>query len=102
MAQRLLVKNYLREAAVNADAPGGTDEQIAWLETQRVALSAEVNTGDWSVTSTSQEGQSHTSNRGITAADRLAAVIAALEQLEENDAGAGGRLLIPRLDNLPL
>jgi hypothetical protein len=94
MADRTLVKNYLREAAANAEEPKGTTEQLAWLELQRVALSVEVNAGDFEITANAFEGGSASGKRGLNAKDRLAAVLAAMEQLEDATTG-GGMLIIP-------
>lgn len=95
MADRTLVKNYLRDAEVNAEAPKGAEEKLTWLETQRVALSVEVNAGDFEITSNAFEGGSASGKRGLNAKDRLEAVIAAMEQLEGGTASGRGCLIIP-------
>lgn len=92
---RTLKKSYLREAALGGRTTYAA--QIAWLEAKRVLLQAEVESGDWAVTSQAVEGANHSAMRGIPAADRLAAVIAALEYLEalngDSDAPSTGAML---------
>lgn len=77
---RTLKKSYLRDAALGRPVVA---DQVAWLETQRVACQAEVAAGDWEVTSQSMEMRSTSAARRITAGDRLQAIIRAMEDLEE-------------------
>lgn len=96
MADRTLTKNYLRDAKANSEDPHGVEEQLAWLEARRVELSAEVDSGDWEMEQSAIEGAQATGRRKQTAKSRLAAVIAAMEQLEDVPGAPGkGVLLIP-------
>lgn len=87
IAQSTLVKNYLREAT--AQAGSVVADQLVWLEAKRVELSAEVDGGDWALTSGSFSGRGHSASRGISAAARLSAVMAAMEKLEGGRSSNG-------------
>lgn len=100
MTRRGLITNYLREAAAQAGADD-TAAQLAWLETQRVALTAEVTTGGQLVLQTSYRGNSHTLDGGVTPGMRLEAVNAAMDRLN-GTSGGGGMLIIPRYRAIPL
>lgn len=95
---RTLKKSYLREAKTGGRST--TAAQLAWLETKRVEFQAEVDGGDWAVVQQGVEGANHSATRGIPAMDRLAAVMAALEDLENSSGTAINRnrpgLLIPQ------
>lgn len=85
MADQTLIRNYLLDAraAVGADR----QSQYDYLEVQRGALSIEVNGGDIAVTGSSFEGASSNFARGKSATDRLAALIAAMEQIQQLISG---------------
>lgn len=97
---RDLIKNYLLDAAVYGGST--TAEKVAWLEVKRQELSAQVDSGDWEVSGQSIEGTSSSQRRGVAARERLAAVIAAMEQLNGTGGGGGGALIIPRLSGIPI
>ena len=99
MTRRGLITNYLREAA--AQAGPDVTAQLAWLETQRVALTAEVNTGGQIVLETSLRGTSNKLDGGISPGLRLEAVNAATDRLN-GISGGGGALIIPRFRHTPI
>lgn len=100
MTRRGLITNYLREAAAQAGADD-TAAQLAWLEIQRVALTAEVSTGGQIVRQTSYRGNSHTLDDGVSPGLRLEAVNSAMDRLN-GISGGGGSLIIPRYRDIPL
>ena len=96
---RDLVKNYLLDAVAFGGAT--TALQVAWLEEKRQELSALVDGGDWAVSGQSFEGTSSSQSRGISARERLAAIIACMEKLNGTGGGGGGSLILPRLGCIP-
>lgn len=99
MTRRGLITNYLREATAQAGAD--TAAQLAWLESQRVALTADVNSGGQMQLQTGYKGQTSTLDGGVTPGLRLEAVNAAMDRLN-GTSGGGGSLLIPRYRDIPL
>lgn len=92
---RYLKDSYLREAATGGRTTPA--EQLTWLESKRVAFQAEVDAGDWEVTSQHRSGRSTSSLRKSSALDRLKAVLAAMESVEEtlglNTTGSTSQML---------
>lgn len=88
MADRTLVRNYRLDAVAQSTAPHAVADQLIWLEAQRVLLSVEVSSGDIEITAASLEGGTASGRRTLTAHDRLAAVIQAMDQLNETETGA--------------
>ena len=99
MTRRGLITNYLREAA--AQAGPDVTAQLAWLETQRVALTADVNSGGQMGLESSYRGNSSKLDGGIPPGLRLEAVNAATDRLN-GTSGGGGLLIIPRFRRVPL
>lgn len=100
MTRRGLITNYLREAAAQAGIDD-TAGQLAWLETQRVALTAEVNVGGQMALAMAFKDHSNTLDAGIPPGLRLEAVNAATDRLN-GVSGGGGSLIIPRYRATPL
>jgi hypothetical protein len=86
---RTLKKSYLREAKTGGRSTVAA--QLTWLEEKRVEFQAEAHGGGWAVTSQGNEGASHTAAREIPVMDRLAAVLAAIEDLENASGTAVNR-----------
>lgn len=103
MAQHsLLVRSYL--ASARSASPDSHAGRLAWLEERRSALSAELEGGDWEVHGSSFDGATSSARRGATAAQRLEAVMEAIE-ISQADPDAtrprSGGMLIPRFGGIP-
>jgi hypothetical protein len=101
MSHRLLVKSFLASARAASVTQAG---RLAWLETRRAELSAEVEGGDWEVGSSAFDGHSASARRHASAAARLEAVMEAIEILTLDPTATrktGGGVLIPRFTRIP-
>jgi hypothetical protein len=101
VGHRILVDSYLASARAAAPTQAG---RLAWLEGRRADLSAEVEGGDWEVSSASFQGHASTSRRLSPAAARLKAVFEAIEILTadpEATRSRGQGILIPRFSGIP-
>lgn len=96
----VLVNSYIADARAHSDS---NVARLAFLESKRAALSAEVAGGGWEVGQISLDGTSSTSRRTISPIDRLRAVMEAIEILTaDEDATRRKRgLLIPRYSGIP-
>jgi len=81
------IKRWLLNAedAVGADK----ENQIAWLREQRKAYAVEAGKLDWEITGDSFEGASTQGRRGTTNRAEHDAIVAAIDQLNEQ-LGTGG------------
>lgn len=96
-----LKKSYLREAATGGRTT--VEQQLAWLEGKRSQFQAEVDAGDWEVQNQGRAGRTTSALRKLTAGDRLAAVLSAIEDLESTNGGetsGGGSLLSFRIHGI--
>lgn len=73
--------------------PDDVEAQIVWLREKRAIYSAEIQSGDWEVNSTSLEGSSVNGRRGVTARENHDAIVGALRQLGATDLGRQGTML---------
>lgn len=100
MADRSLINLWLLDA--DAAVGGLAADQIAWLKKQRLPYSAAVKSGDWEVNSTTREGTSASSKRGVSDKDNHDAIVAALTQLGADLGVVEGRpgILIPTFEGI--
>jgi hypothetical protein len=98
MAQTADIDRWLLDAE---DAePGDVEAQITWLRTKRAEYSAEIQAGDWEVQSTTAEGGSASSRRGVSAKENHDAIVGALRKLGATDIGSQGSLLQVQFGNI--
>lgn len=82
MANRTLVNSYLRSA--RAAHPESNVARLAYLGAEAAKLDAAIQSGDWEVTSAGFSGASSTSQRNLSATERVAAIEEAIRLLEDN------------------
>lgn len=100
MADRSLINLWLLEAA---DAhPDDTDKQIAWLRIERKKYAPAVKTGDWEISSTSQEGASAQQKRGVSDRQNHDAIVRALQRLGADLGGVSERpgIILPVFEGI--
>lgn len=98
MAHTADINRWLLDA--EDEHPGDVEDQIAWLKTKRAEYSAEIQSGDWEVQSTTAEGGSASSRRGISARENHDAIVGALRKLGATDIGSRGSLLQVQFGNI--
>lgn len=91
MADRSLINLWLLDAA--DQAPDEVEAQVAWLREQRKLYSAAVRAGDHEILSSSGDGGSSSSKRGVSDQANHDAIVGALRHLGATDLGSTGTLL---------